>query len=230
MSTKLTRKLRREFTANPKKAAILGLLGLVALYFWAPLVWGWVAKETPTDQPPSIGVESATAAALPAWAQIAEESASDDGKTTEDKKHSWDEVAKWIKQDPNTSPAGGFANLRDPFLQPVEEVAKADTDEEEPEEAVAKPEPELPDATPSELGLVLSSTVIGSRRRSALINGRIFSQGQTIEASRNGQPISFTLVEVHPRKVVLRRAGKDFDLKIPRSTTSGRIELIGNNG
>jgi len=224
VSSKLTRKLRRELTANPKKAAILGLLGLVALYFWAPLVWGWVAKETPDDQPSSF--DSATAEAPPAWAQTAEQPASDDEKTTA--KHSWEEVAKWIKQDPNTSPAGGFANLRDPFLVPVEEVAEADTDEEEQEKAAATPEPPPPEATPAELGLVLSSTVIGSKRSTAIINGRIFAQGQTIEASKDGQPISFTLVEVHPGKVVLRRADKNFDLTIPRSTASGRIELTGN--
>ncbi len=213
-------------TANPKKAAILGLLGLVALYFWAPLIWGWVAKETPDGQPPSY--DSATTETPPAWAQTAEQPTSDGEKTTAEK-HSWDEIDKWIKQDPNTSPAGGFANLRDPFLVPVKEVAKAETDEEEQEEAVVQPEPELPDATPAEMGLVLSSTIIGSKRSTAIINGRFFAQGQTIEASKDGQPISFVLVEVHPRKVVLRRGDKNFDLTIPRSTNSGRIELTGNN-
>ena len=40
---KLTKQLRRDIAANPKKAAALGLMVLVALYFWGPLVWSWFA-------------------------------------------------------------------------------------------------------------------------------------------------------------------------------------------
>ena len=38
----IAKQLRREATANPKKASVLGLLAVVALWFWAPLVWGWI--------------------------------------------------------------------------------------------------------------------------------------------------------------------------------------------
>ena len=50
---KLARQLRREAMANPKKAAVLGLLLLVALYFWGPLVWGRVAGDGASEKPPA---------------------------------------------------------------------------------------------------------------------------------------------------------------------------------
>ena len=40
---KLAKQARRDLLANPKKAAILGLMLLVALYFWGPLLWKWFA-------------------------------------------------------------------------------------------------------------------------------------------------------------------------------------------
>ncbi len=223
--SKLTRQLRRELTANPKKAGVLGLLGLVALYFWAPLVWGWVVKEKPTNQPASSSV--AANAPPPAWAEVAKES-----PTTAEKETTttppWDQLVEWIKQDPNTSPAGELGHLRDPFRAVGKEVAKTDPGEEEKNKAAPKPQPVVVDATPGELGLALSSTVIGSRRRAALINGRTYELGQTIKIDKDGQHIAFVLVEVHPWKAVLERLGKRYDLTIPRPATSGRIELTGS--
>ena len=42
---KLARQLRRDVAASPKKAVALGLMVLVALYFWAPMVWKWIAPD-----------------------------------------------------------------------------------------------------------------------------------------------------------------------------------------
>ena len=39
---RFAKRLRREVIANPKKAAILGIMLLVAIYFWTPLVMGWM--------------------------------------------------------------------------------------------------------------------------------------------------------------------------------------------
>ena len=41
---KLAKRLGRDLAANPKKAAALGVMALVALYFRAPLVWGWFSQ------------------------------------------------------------------------------------------------------------------------------------------------------------------------------------------
>ena len=223
--SKLARQLRRELTGNRKKAVILGLLGLVAIYFWAPLIWGWVVKEEPTDQPVSLGPAADTAS--PAWAALAKQpTIVAEKKTTTT--HSWDQLVKWIKQDPETSPAGGLGKLRDPFRVPEKKVAKTETDDEDQAEAAAEPQPEQVEATPEELGLVLSSTVIGSRRRAALINGRTYALGQTIEIDKDEQRIAFTLLDVHTWKVVLERLGKRFDWTISRPASSGRLELIGS--
>jgi hypothetical protein len=42
---KLVKQLRRDATANPKKTALLGVMALVALYFWGPLLWKGVVAE-----------------------------------------------------------------------------------------------------------------------------------------------------------------------------------------
>ncbi|MBW8884592.1 MAG: hypothetical protein JF612_07410, partial [Planctomycetia bacterium] len=42
---KLAKQLRRDTAANPKKAAALGLMILVALYFWGPLAWKWFSAS-----------------------------------------------------------------------------------------------------------------------------------------------------------------------------------------
>ena len=41
----LSKQLNHEITANPKKAIFLGILMAVGLYFWVPLLWGWVHKD-----------------------------------------------------------------------------------------------------------------------------------------------------------------------------------------
>jgi hypothetical protein len=42
---RIARQLRREIKANPKRAALLGGLVAIGIYFWAPLVAGWVMPK-----------------------------------------------------------------------------------------------------------------------------------------------------------------------------------------
>ena len=43
---KLAKQARRDLLANPKKAALLGLMLLVAAYFWGPLLWKWLVPAS----------------------------------------------------------------------------------------------------------------------------------------------------------------------------------------
>ena len=49
---KLVKQIGRDAAANPKKAALLGVMAVLALYFWAPLLVGWFSpskrKTTPS--------------------------------------------------------------------------------------------------------------------------------------------------------------------------------------
>ncbi len=214
---KLTKQLRREVTANPKKAAVLGLLAAVALWFWAPLVWGWVASdgentaeavESDTDTPPDMPIGHA-------------EKSKTMQQKTEAPQHPWRQVVEWMEDDPLTSTANTIINKRDPFQMQRPEVV------EETVEPKVEPETVQKDLTPEELGLVLSSTIIGTHRRLAQINGKIVELGRLVNVTKDDRRYEFRLVEVQHRMVVLQRNSDRFELRIPVPIDSEKIELYG---
>ena len=87
---KLGKKLRREIAASPKKAALLGLITVAALYFWAPLVLGWLGKDkaTPSAEP------TPAAAAEPSATQPAPPTAVADAPPS---LPSWEQVVQWMR-------------------------------------------------------------------------------------------------------------------------------------
>ena len=214
---KLKRQLHREVLANPKKAAILGLLVLVAVYFWGPLVWGWIGKDKTSSKPsaekvpssdldPSLSAELATAQA---------ESPAAENPTT----HPWEELVEWMQRDPTTTTVE-IPDRRDPFRAVVAEVPETALEEDI--------EPAEQEVTPERAGLVLSGTLVGQDRSVALINGKAYRQGGTVGSTKDGQQIEFTLAEVHPRRVVLERLGERFELVVPQRVRSGQIERAGS--
>ena len=225
---RLTRRLRRELTANPKKAAVLGLLVLVALYFWAPLVWRWIAPGNSRAKPAKAAATNEGMPPVLSGLAPSPKSARGRNATTQEKKlppsRPWDEVARWIENDPRMKPAGELPNSRDPFHAVAREVAEKPKSEEI-KAAAAEAAAAM---TPEKLGLVLSSTLIGPQRRTALVNGRAYEQGGTIHGAKDGRQFAFTLSEVHPRRIVLVREGKRYELTIPQPAPSGRLELYGS--
>lgn len=212
---KLARQLRREAMANPKKAVILALLVLVAGYFWGPLVWDWVASEQAPGAPPEVKAEAATEPAPFADAASAQSQELPD-KQHKASSHPWTQLDEWMRADPMTTPAEDVAGWRDPFDSDRASV-EADHDEEAP--VAAAP------VTPQDLGVELSGTLIGPRRRVALIDGKAYRVGQSVTVDRAGRPIHLQLVEVHPRRIVLEWEDDRFDLAIPEQRTQQLIQL-----
>ncbi len=222
-----TRRLRREVKANPKKAAILGLLCVVALYYWAPLVWGWVGGRKSAElAEPGAAATTDQAPRPAAFAPLAgAAAAAESGKPGQpaDPSRPWQQVVQWIEQDPTMKPFAARSQRRDPFHPAASEVAA--NEEEEPDEAQTAETAK--DLTPDALGAQLTSTLIGPQRRVAVINGRPCQEGRTIAMAKDGQQVEFKLCEVHPRRVVLERDGKRYELAIPPSAPSGRLEMSG---
>jgi len=230
---KVVKQLRREFVADPKKGVVLGLLGVVALWFWAPMVSGWLAPKEST----------ADVAAVVATTESGEAVAT--GKTAESQ-HNWEELVEWIENDPQMSPAElrrreTFANiwrwwpLSDPASQPRDpfQIPQSLTAQTQPEnEAEAESEQEneaaiaVGDVTPQGLGLLLSGTLVGRDRAVARIGGKTYRAGNTVAVTKDGQQIVFELVEVHPRRIVLQRDGEQYELSIAGPGDSGQIELV----
>ena len=205
-------------TANPKKAAILGLMAVVAIYFWAPLVWKWTAKDNAVVKVNSATPKGAEPVATPPKAEVAPTEA------PRPKHPPWQQIVQWIQSDSRTAPAPPWSNTRDPFQKAKTAVAETKVEEE------ARPKP--PVLTPASVGMVLTGTIIGPQRRIARISGKSYNEGQTIEVVKEKDKlhVSFTLLEVHDRRAVLESQGERFELAIPEPSKSGKMELLGSNG
>ncbi|HEY2760176.1 MAG TPA: hypothetical protein VGI75_05520 [Pirellulales bacterium] len=208
-NNRLLKQLHRELTANPKKTVALGLLLLVAIWFWMPLVMKWMGNSDPAKDS-AIAVTAAPVAAAPANVALvggasAGESESGIGQTSTPTA-SWHQLLHRIHSDPLMRPHMPNTGDRDPFTTEKSRLAQAKK---------AQPViPAAPELTPSGAGLALSSTVIGPKTKTALINGRAYHENQLVTAA-NGQD-RFLLVEIRSDAIVLSRHGDRFDLKLKK--------------
>jgi hypothetical protein len=202
-NNKFIRRLRRELTANPKKTAVLALLLLVAIVFWAPLVEKWIDGQSDDVKTAPGNVaevnQTRTGAANPE-AVAGTPSASNTAKTTTPQ---WNQMLSWIRNDPRMQPYTREEGDRDPFSLATSQIAQK-------KEATAEPPP--PEITPKQAGIVLHSTVVGSRMKTALINGRAYHEEQSV-LSASGHD-RFVLVEIRPDAVVLSRHGQLYEVKL----------------
>lgn len=216
---RLIEQLRREATRNPKQAAFLGIGLVVAGYFWAPLVWGWVKPaDMPVPQPPAAA--TATPAPAPAPADNATNanttaSANATAAKPVETTATWQQLIQWMQDDMRKHSAGP-AGQRDPF-QYVEAEKEVKPQEERPVEDV-KP------VSPESLGMVLTMTVVSGKKSLARINSKTYKLGATVELSKEGKSHRFELVDVQTRQVVLQHDGHRFPLAVASSRRSDVIE------
>ncbi len=197
---RLIRQLKREIKARPGKAALLGVLALIAAAVGLPRLWGLVSLgEATTSAPPeAAAVTVSPEAQAPARAQLA-----------------WHELAALIEQSRAMQPV--LAKLpggRDPFATLATMSVPQEPEDSEQRAAL--------DQSPSELGLKLTSTAIGPRRSLAVISGKVYEQGARVPAA---QAAEFELVEIHRELVVLVRGGRRYELKISRRERSGTVSV-----
>ena len=204
----LLRRLKREATRNPKKVGALGLLLVVALWFWAPLVRGWFHKD---EIPPSPVGSPTAVASTPAWPPgVTDRQALAPAAGPAVATCSWDQVAQWMEKDPLTTAARTLPGRRDPFRASQDivavEAAREQQQKKHPHEASA--------VTAAELGLKLTGIIAGPKQSVALINGRTYRQGTQIACQKGGNRYSLRLVEVRRKGVVLEYRGTRLQLAI----------------
>src|SRR6266576_3193818 len=107
---KLAKQLRRDLAANPKKAAALGLMVLVALYFWGPLAWKWVAAGG-NKRNSKVNMASLILTDDPV-------EPSHQTKVRGGAKFRWEKARQLIRQDPHMVSATFDARWIDPFGKP----------------------------------------------------------------------------------------------------------------
>jgi hypothetical protein len=203
---RIKKQLLRDIKKSPAKAASLGALTLVAVYFWAPLAMSWLGGGTkaPTTDAAQI-VLPITQVAPPIAPQI--------GAAQVPAGPPWQQRVEWMASDPNMQPAELAAEASSPFqgsvVQSPHDVEPAGGSIGVASQVGTRLEP---------LGLKLSSILVGKQRRVAVINGRPYAEGREIAAENDRV---FKVAKVAERHVVLERNGQRFELAIADSNLSG---------
>jgi hypothetical protein len=207
---KISKQLRRDMAANPKKAALLGLMVVVALYFWGPLAWKFLSaaqrKQRSTANMASlILTDDPVDAAQP-------------GKGRGTSKFRWDKVRQLIRQDARMVSAKFDADWIDPFGKGTDKRdVVVEAPPEDPAIAAAAAAAAALAIEPKDLGIVLGGVLIGPRTRVATINGEACREGDKISIIPKGDPtstIEFSVHRIMRQSVQLEMNGRIFTLEL----------------
>lgn len=204
---KLVSQARRDLLAHPKKAALLGLMVLVALYFWSPLVGKWLfpggGKKADTAHNVALILEDDP---IEPTAQT---------KAGKAKAFRWEKVRQLIQNDRLMAPAVLEASWPDPFRtmatqQPQEIAPEAGSS---PEATAVQTALATTNTTSIAAGLKLTGVAIGPSRRIATINGDTYREGATIKIGGQDPKnplLEFRVLRIEKLGVELEGAGRTF--------------------
>jgi hypothetical protein len=216
---KLAKQLRRDAAANPKKAAVLGLMVVVALYFWGPLTWKWITAGG------SKRSTKLTTAALILKDDPPEPTQS--GRQRGGARFRWESARQLIRQDPLMASATFDLAWVDPFGTPAgAETTETMTDSPQDETTTAT---SIATADPSDFGIVLGGVMIGPRTRVATINGEACHEGDVIEVHdkiNKSMNRRFRVVNITSAGVEVEIGGRTrmLELKQPKLAEGDDIE------
>jgi hypothetical protein len=204
---KITKQLKREFKANPTKAAVLGVLVVVAAVFWGPLLF----KSDDKPKKPAAAAGTVEVVGTPAAAPAA---AARKAPAVD-----WRVLARGLEADPRMRTQATIADDADnPFRAKTADEENAEwyalLDELAVVEPADMPKVEAPKPRAfDEYPLTLSSTIVGKRFRSAVINGKARNIGAEIDRFDGNAVV---LAEVEPNRAVVEWNGKRRALKLPK--------------
>jgi hypothetical protein len=212
---KLVRQLRRELTNNPKKSALLGGGLLLAIYFWAPLVYGWIAKPG-SPRPQKAANESSEVV-------VSSRSASGGAPVETLLPADWRELARRVEEDPLRNLAGLATPQRDPFawragpaIQPAAQGEFGAT----PGGQTAAPR------ISTGLNLKLEAILIGGRNRTAIINGGMYREQEPIgppDAAAGERP---RVLEIHADHVKIGWGDETLRLELERAALAPGDRIV----
>jgi hypothetical protein len=220
-NSNLTTRLAKELRRSPKKTAVLALMAVVALWFWAPLAWKWIAPQA-SDAAPTAALSPTTDGAV---AAVTTESAP---SAPAQPSFGWRELSDMLQQDPLLSSATTHDKLADPFAKPVavEEQTNVEGETSElPDSPIAQAIP-----TPEQLGLILASTITGGRRAVATINGKSCRVGDVIVVPGNGLDHEFMVIAIAAGAVTLSAGDQTHVLTTKRPDSTMQLSQAGAGG
>ena len=206
----LSSQLRRDLVANPKKAAVLGLMVVVALYFWGPLAWKFL-KASGAKQNNKANMASLILTDDPI-------ESSQQTKSGSRIRFKWERVRQLIQQDPHMLSATFDASWVDPFGKPAASAAEAEATRES-----SGADPSATEATasgttdPQGLGLVLGGIMVSPRGRIATINGEACRQGEivvVIDSRNKNATCEIRILKINRQSVQLEFGGRIFSLEL----------------
>jgi len=187
---------------------------LVALYFWAPMVWGWIKPGADNSQP-----------AVAASEVILEDDPVDPLKVAkkDGRAFPWEKVRRKVMADPRMTPAMFDSSWSNPF-RPAEGGAVG-----APATTAAVSAPTSLQIDPAALGLKLTSVAISQKRRAAIINGEKYREGELVPvADKDGKTamgVEFRLLQVGFYDVQLEYRGTTYTLELNRPHLAPGDEL-----
>lgn len=208
----LSHQLTREVKRNPAKAAVLGGLLVVAVWFWFPLIKGWIGiSESASSESESIVVAQPTQTDSTAASNAATSS-----------KMNWRTIARRISEDPAMQSGMLRSITFDPFYpeQPVEtQLTAIDT----PPEAAP-----IPDVSPETAGLSITSVIVGGRVPIARINNQNYHVGDQVVAPEG--ELHYTVVAVKHWGVLLQGTNQTYELHLEHNAPKSGQRMVMRNG
>jgi hypothetical protein len=220
---KLNKQLRRDIAANPKKAAALGLMVLVALYFWGPLVWKFLSARGGPRQ------ANASTASLILTDDPVEPGQQNKGRGGRSK-FRWEKVRQLIRQDPQMVSATFDVAWIDPFgklLGAQGKGAEQTTPEEDPA-VIAAAQAAAAVVNPKDLGVVLGGVMFGQRRKLATINSESYREGDVVSlADKQDKTViyKYRVFRIDRDSVQLESGGSLFRLELVQPKLAPGDEL-----
>ena len=190
---------------------------LVALWFWLPLIAGFFLPQ---------GEESPVAATpTPTTLQTTQQTQQQAVASPQPYPFSWHQLEVWKEQTPLSRAVlltqieqNPFQSLQ--FVTPVETDSKGKTSPK----AIRK----APEIHPKDLGITLSSTLVGGQKKLAIVNGNILRVGSVLKRQNEDNPgdiIQFTLIEITKNYIVLQRKKQKFQLNLPGAKLQGNDQF-----
>ena len=212
--SELSERLLKELKRNKAKSAALGVLCLVAIYFWLPLITKYFKKNNQVQSAPQSVATKAVVHVQPV-------------KPIENTpEFVWKEFLAWMADEPRMTVLAVSPDTRNPFARSAKAPVVASGESSQPAEQESEIG-ELPLKKtikgPSDYGMVLRGTLVGGRRSTANIDGTNYGVGAFVPiADSAGASVQdqgsegFRLLEVKPRYVTLERRGQLFRLELQR--------------
>jgi hypothetical protein len=214
---KLSRTLKKQLQADPLKASALGIGCLVLLWFWLPLLRNMLPKARVAAASQHLEIPSPVTTHTTTAPRITK---------------NWQQLAKLRGDDPLTRTSWVSAEQRDPFLPPwqvkmpkVEEVVNESTVSTQHNvlESQNDTKPENTETPPVEipnLEIQVESILYGKHKRSAIINGKVVREGETVklEKENDSEANSATcvVVSILPNMVIIEYKKHIYEAVIQR--------------